>query len=143
MKAVVVLFAFALFIAIYGVGVHMVTGSDGSSSPPVTSAVTAASAPFDPEPGIDEFNALTTKTLGGNLFVGFSTRGDIIVLKLSPRLWNRLRSGEQRQLCDLVAKARFLQDGRYTLARLQVAETVLGRVDVRIQKFRPELNSLK
>ena len=93
--------------------------------------------------GVDEFNALTRRTMGSNLFESYRVKGDVIVLHVNPQLWNRLSNGEQRQLCDVVAHAAFLQNQRLSLARLMVMKTTIGRIAVETQQFRPELASLE
>ena len=64
-------------------------------------------------------------------------------IRLNPRMWNSLTSGEQRQVCDILAVNKIWEDNELLNAWLFVYETRIGRIAPDWNggfKFKPEAN---
>lgn len=98
----------------------------------------------DPD-ALKKMNDLVRKHMGGNLYTSYRVEGTTAIVQINPRLWNRLSTSEQRQLCDLLGRGTFMEAMNLRIARLYVNATLIGRV-VRaggMQSFNPALKSLQ
>lgn len=68
-------------------------------------------------------------TVNGVSFIeSYTVSGGSAYVKLSPKLWNSLSRGEQRQLCDMMANTDVWKKIPVINAWLSVGNTQIGRI---------------
>lgn len=116
----------------------------GSGHGPETHGNRPPPAPIGAK-SLEGLNALTRVKMGADLYDSYEQEGDALTIHLNPQLWNRLPPGEQRQLCDVLTRGKFMREMRVNATLLYVINTHVGTIgrNGNDQWFSPELQSLR
>ena len=115
---------------------------------PVEQTALSNTSEFSIEKAKEELDLLVQTLIKNKIPIieEYTILDDSAYIRLNPMIWNSLTSGEQRQVCDILAVNKVWKDSGLLNGRLFVFETRIGRIGPNWSggfEFKPELSSLK
>ena len=97
---------------------------------PVPQTALSKTSEFSIEKAKEELDSLvqTLRNNGIPVIEEYTILDDSAYIRLNPMIWNSLTSGEQRQVCDVLAANKVWKDSRLLNCWVFVLNTKIGRI---------------